>query len=105
MTRAKRQFAGDPYHSPEACGLEILETFERPDVSYEFDMLVFWRDLKSKKIYCLSDSGCSCPSPYENVRSMEDLTLCPDRKTAIREFDSWGNGNTSDLMKIEAMFQ
>lgn len=34
--------------------------------SYEFDMLVVWRNRETGTVVYAEDSGCSCPSPFES---------------------------------------
>lgn len=74
----------DVYSSPELHGLRIVETHEAPDLSYEFDMVVLWEDIKTRKRYWARDSGCSCPSPFENVRSVSELN---DWSLTKREYE------------------
>lgn len=68
-----QEFKYNPYDSPDKFGLEIVRVYDEPDLSYEFNMVVVWRDKKTGKEYWAADSGCSCPSPFENVSSMADL--------------------------------
>lgn len=63
----------NPYHNPANCGLEILAVAE-DDEPWQFDLLVLWRDLDSGRFFVGADSGCSCPSPFEDVRSVADLS-------------------------------
>ena len=64
----------NPYASPTKCGLKIVEVTEEPDLFWEFNMLVLWEDLETSKRYFASDSGCSCPSPFEDITSLGDMT-------------------------------
>lgn len=68
-----RSFDGhNPYYNPEACGLKIIRIDER-DVSYSFDIVMLWEDLKTGKWYWAHDAGCSCPSPFEDFLGLGDL--------------------------------
>lgn len=59
------------YSEPEKFGLEIVgEIEDEPD--YSFDMFVVWKDNKGS-LYYGQDSGCSCPSPFENIESVSEL--------------------------------
>jgi hypothetical protein len=60
------------YYSPESYGLEVVGDIEWTGESYQFDMTVVWKD-KDGKYYVASDSGCSCPSPFEDYNSLESL--------------------------------
>lgn len=74
------------YYSPEAFGLEIVTSIDDPDACYSFDMLVVWRNAEGELFYS-DDSGCSCPSPFEAIRSVDDLT----RFTKFREIQEVAN--------------
>jgi len=63
----------DIYASPEKHGLRIVESHEEEGLDYEFHMVVLWEDIKTKKRYWGEDSGCSCPSPFENYYSVSKL--------------------------------
>lgn len=55
------------YYDPEKFGLEIVTDFERSEPSYSFDTgLVLWHKDKEAFLFA-QDSGCSCPSPFEDL--------------------------------------
>jgi hypothetical protein len=77
----------NPYYSPERVGLKIVGMVEfEPD--YSFDMFVVWED-KEGLVYMASDSGCSCPSPFEDIRSIEDLERIGSYDQFSRALDSF----------------
>lgn len=59
------------YGHPENYGLQIFKVLEE-NLSYEFNMLVVWKNEKGE-FFWAQDSGCSCPSPFENYNSVSDL--------------------------------
>lgn len=59
------------YFSPEKSGLSIVASVDLAD-SYEFDTWVVWKDTK-KHFYWAHDSGCSCPTPFEDYDTIESL--------------------------------
>lgn len=61
------------YYHPEKHGLEIFDMVEYPPC-YDFDMCVVWRDVATDELFYAFDSGCSCPTPFEN-HSRKDLVL------------------------------
>jgi hypothetical protein len=63
-----------PYNAPEKWGLKIIGSLGDPNACYSFDDLIVWRH-DSGVIFWATDSGCSCPSPFEDVKSLRDLTL------------------------------
>ena len=54
------------YYNPEALGYEIVEVIDLDDEAWQFYMLVVWRDPDGNLVYQI-DSGCSCPSPFEDM--------------------------------------
>lgn len=66
----------DVYYSPEKLGLTIVGEIDWVNAPYEFDLTVVWKDAEGK-LYWYSDAGCSCPSPFEDVRSLDELETGP----------------------------
>lgn len=81
-------FKANPYYSPEKCGLNVIEMHER-NISYEFDMVVLWEDVKTKKRYWAQDSGCSCPFPFENFHSVADMQEWSLTKNEYKKAVAW----------------
>lgn len=52
----------NPYYSPEEVGLTVVGEVDDAG-SYEFNTIVVWTD--GEKLYWAHDSGCSCPTPFE----------------------------------------
>lgn len=79
---------GNPYYSPERCGLKVVGMVEKePD--YDFNMFVVWESVADKDLYMGSDSGCSCPSPFEDTHSIEELERIGSYDQFARALDSW----------------
>lgn len=55
----------NPYYYPEELGLKIVGELDEQDMSYEFNMLIVWKD-ENNNLYYAKDSGCSCPTPFED---------------------------------------
>lgn len=54
------------YYDPASAGLEIIgEAAEEPD--WDFDMFIVWRRIADGALLYATDSGCSCPSPFEDT--------------------------------------
>ena len=66
------KFNENPYYYPEKCGLEIFESIDTAG-SYEYDMFVIWKKLDDGTLWWDSDSGCSCPVPFDNSDNGHDL--------------------------------
>lgn len=61
------------YYDPEKFGLKVIDVIELCDEPYEFDTLVVWEHLETGELYWMRDSGCSCPTPFEDYTSVESL--------------------------------
>ena len=54
------------YYNPEHFGLEIVAEIEYSSGCYKFDTRVVWKQKNSRKCFTARDSGCSCPTPFED---------------------------------------
>lgn len=63
----------DVYYDPEKFGLTIVLECEK-EPNYDFDKFVVWQDAEGNLFYG-GDSGCSCPSPFEDFTSLDKLTM------------------------------
>lgn len=61
------------YYHPEACGLELVGDLEDANACWEFTTLIVVREIATGDLYAAQDSGCSCPTPFEDVRSFADM--------------------------------
>lgn len=64
----------DVYYQPEKFGLTPVAEIDYSSGSYEFDIRVVWQH-SSGLLFTARDSGCSCPSPFEYVTSLEKVDL------------------------------
>lgn len=62
----------NPYYNPEVHGLTLVSEVELSEPSWSFNTLAVWRD--DLGYYLGTDSGCSCPTPFENYHTKADLT-------------------------------
>ena len=65
----------DVYYQPEAFKLEEIAQHDFSDGCYQFDLRVIWRHTETGVLYTGRDCGCSCPSPFEDVTSLESLDV------------------------------
>lgn len=63
----------DPYHQPEEFGLTPVALLEDNE-PYEFDILQVWKH-DTGMFYWARSSGCSCPAPFEDFVSLDDLEV------------------------------
>lgn len=68
------EFTENVYYYPEKSGMEIVTQLELSEPCYSFDTQVVWRVKGKKKLYTAHDSGCSCPTPFEDYHKLSDLT-------------------------------
>ncbi len=83
----------NPYYNPEKLDLEMID-FDEPNMSYEFNTLCFWAT-KDGRVFTASDSGCSCPTPFEDFEgeTQDDVLKLLERVGSVAQaettFDSW----------------
>lgn len=65
------------YYEPEKFGLRTVGEVEWDDGAYQYDLTVVWQDTRTGHLFAASDSGCSCPSPFEWV-GLNDATPLAD---------------------------
>jgi hypothetical protein len=58
---------------PAAVGLELVAEVDAYEEAYEFHLVTVWRLLEDGQLLGATDTGCSCPMPYEDVRGRDDL--------------------------------
>lgn len=63
------------YYSPEKHGLVPVAEIELDGESYSFHIRCVWRHTETGVLYTAEDSGCSCPSPFEEYNSLESLSV------------------------------
>lgn len=84
------------YYEMDKLGIEVLE-FNEPDMGYEFNTLLFIRS-PDGRVFVASDSGCSCPTPFEDYEgeTLNDILPLLERVGSVEHglasFDSWNRG-------------
>jgi hypothetical protein len=80
------------YYNPEKLGLTIVGELEYSDMNWCFDTRLVWKDEKGT-LYTARDSGCSCPSPFEDYNSLESLEKVSYAalERTVKAEESWGN--------------
>jgi hypothetical protein len=78
----------DVYYNPEKFGLTIIGDVDTAG-SYEFYMLAVWQRDEDGALFWQTDSGCSCPSPFEDVYSVEGLNPITDAAAFAAEARKW----------------
>ncbi|MFF9525377.1 hypothetical protein ACF1DV_25860 [Streptomyces achromogenes] len=76
------------YYNPEKHGLTPMGEIDTGR-GYDFTKLVVWRRDEDGVIFWSTDSGCSCPSPFEDANSVNDLKRIDDAATFSREARTW----------------
>jgi hypothetical protein len=63
----------DTYNNIEQSdGLSLVDYIDYSSGSYEFDYRAVWKD-KEGRLWTARDSGCSCPSPFEDTQELDRL--------------------------------
>lgn len=78
--------SGEIYYAPEEFGLTVVGEIDNGG-GYDFDLFVVWRDAAGT-LYWGADSGCSCPSPFEDTYALDQLDT-GDPQQAHDSLDAW----------------
>lgn len=70
------------YYGDMPEGVTFIGDIEWDNEAYQFDMTGIWKT-KRGEYWIGDDSGCSCPSPFENVHGIDDLDG-PYNKAGLR---------------------
>jgi hypothetical protein len=83
----------NPYYSPEKLDLDLV-SYDEPGLCYEYNTLCFWAT-RDGRVYSASDSGCSCPTPFEEYEGdtqdhvLQKLERVGSVEQAESIFDAW----------------
>ena len=105
----------NPYYDPSKLGLTMFTLSKTPD--YDFNIIAFWT-AGGGIVYFATDSGCSCPSPFEehvfsNLKDFQQQTERVESFNAAKaEIDSWketiyssaDRPDVTDLRELRIMF-
>lgn len=91
----------NPYSEPEKFDLSIVGMVQR-EPCYDFNMCVVWKHTSGTHYYGF-DSGCSCPSPFEDVTSLDKLSRLhwKNFKKFEVEVREWGDDHNVPAVEVE----
>ncbi len=72
------------YYHPEKHNLKQIAHVDFGE-QWQFDMHTVWQHDQTKKLYYAHDSGCSCPTPFEDFTDISELE--PITKDNLRQFE------------------
>jgi hypothetical protein len=75
------------YNRLENFGLKIIAESDIGD-GYSFNRMVVFADVETGEMFYAQDSGCSCPSPFEDLTSREGLTALGPQNIEAFEIES-----------------
>lgn len=79
------------YYDRNDLGLTYIDEADLSYPDYSFDLVGAWKDSEGR-IYISTDSGCSCPTPWQNHGTIDDFTGPMGKGDAITEALSlWKN--------------
>ena len=59
------------YYDPQKFECTLVDSLDEPNRSYEFNMLIVVDHYG--QMYWATDSGCSCPTPFERIGTLNDM--------------------------------
>lgn len=94
------------YYSPDQLDLTQIAEIEWRDEPYEFDLTVLWQH-EDGRFFIASDSGCSCPSPFEDFHKLDDLAEVKKLGDLLGYLDShadagWSRDRNDGVAMVQA---
>lgn len=85
-------YGTNPFYNPESFtpSLELVASLSLNDDDYQFDYVALWRVKGTRRYYTATDSGCSCPTPFEDYTKLDDLTSVGLRARKGTKTNRWG---------------
>lgn len=93
------EYEANVYYHPEATGLTKVDELETGG-GYDFDTVLVVRDAGGR-LWAAHDSGCSCPTPFEDVAFPTDfieLRTADDVEPLVREATEYGSATGGDVL-------
>lgn len=80
--------AKNVFYNPAECGLTSLSSIDEHGLSYEFNTMALWQDIKTDRVFYAQSAGCSCPTPFEEYffESADDNDL---NEVTLWNFDAF----------------
>jgi hypothetical protein len=94
----------DVYGTPEKFGLTTVGELSA-DLYYEFSILAVWVRNEDGALFWETDSGCSCPSPFEWTTGIADLKPIHDVTEFVREARAWVSGQEIQRDDVERLIR
>lgn len=104
------ELGSDFGYQPENYGYREVGQVDWSDGCYQFDYTTVWQHKDSGEFFMADDSGCSCPSPYEEVRDTSDLTPIPRMQVLIdhlteRNADNYAGDRSGDIATLVSAYR
>lgn len=89
------------YYYPEKSGFELVASGELSEPSYSFDTVIVLKRLSDNTFWAAHDSGCSCPTPFEDRYFPGDFTQIKNWREikdfiAEYQYDSYDSSYSTD---------
>lgn len=66
-------------------GFELIYALEWDNEAYQFNLTGLWKRTSDGTLWMANDSGCSCPTPWENTKELERVFSVDQLKELRRE--------------------
>jgi hypothetical protein len=88
----------NPYFNPEKAGLVKVAEVDMSEPCYSFDLVAVFADDR----YLATDSGCSCPTPFESYDGKDDMTGPLSVDQALEEASSLKSAHYEPTYDLDA---
>ena len=90
----------NPYYSPANVGAEMVAILDVSPPDWSFDMVILLRKVSDGTLWVAHDSGCSCPTPFENhtfTDSFVPVRSVADAEEFVRPFGGVSMDDAQDF--------
>jgi hypothetical protein len=88
-------YDSNPFYSPEGFDppLVLEASLSTNNEAYEFGYIAVWSLASDRsKFFYATDAGCSCPTPFEDFNTLDDLTPIGETTERVApEPEDWGH--------------
>lgn len=93
------------YYNPDQFDMKIVGEIDWSDGNYQFDLTVVWQRISDNVFLFGEDEGCSCPTPFDNMKITELRMATPMSEFKIHLDNSNINENQDRSMQIADLLE
>ena len=95
----------NPLYHPENFDppLRVVAELDAYEPDYSFDIFLVVQEIDTGKVYVADDSGCSCPTPFEDHNTLGDFTEVRSWEDVKREYNARFPGGYRQAASVQSI--